>query len=335
MIEEGRMTDVMAAADESPVRPVPRRRGRRMIAWILVACWLLWAVVRLAGADRIPFLAPFLVPAMAVVPYAAAGVVVPLAVAALTRNWAAFAAALAVAALFAGIVLPRAVGGAQPHAAGPELRILTANLRFGGAGDASLVELVRRTHADVLSVQEFTPEAAQRLSEAGLARLLPYKVIDPRPGPEGSGLYARYPLTPLPARGPTTFAMPSATLAVPGASPVRLTAAHPPAPLGPDVKRWAHDLAQIPRATPDGQVGIVAGDFNASLDHARLRGLIGGGYVDAASETGQGLVPTFRPWPPITIDHVLADKRCAVRRVKVYFQPASDHRALFAELRLP
>jgi endonuclease/exonuclease/phosphatase (EEP) superfamily protein YafD len=329
------MTDVVTAADEPPVHPVTRRRGRRVIAWALVTCWFLWAVARLAGADRLPFLSPVLIPAMAAVPYAAAGAAVPLVVAALTRNWAAFAAALAVAAVFAGIVLPRAFGGARPHAGGPELRILTANLRFGAAGDATLVDLVRRTRADVLSVQEFTPEAAQRLDQAGLGRLLPYKVIDPRRGPEGSGLYARYPLTPLLPRGPTTFAMPSATLAVPGAAPVRLTAAHPPAPLGPDIRTWAHDLGEIPPATPDGQVGIVAGDFNASLDHARLRGLIDGGYADAADRTGQGLVSTFRPWPPITIDHVLADKRCAVRRVKVYFQPASDHRALLAELRLP
>jgi endonuclease/exonuclease/phosphatase family metal-dependent hydrolase len=165
--------------------------------------------------------------------------------------------------------------------------------------------------------------------------VLPYRVIDPRGGPEGSGLYARYPLTELPGRGPTAFAMVNATLDVPDAGPVRLTAAHPPAPLGPDAARWRHDLREIPPPTPHGEVGIVAGDFNATLDHRPLRRLIGAGFTDAADATGQGLVPTFRPWPPITIDHVLVDKRVAVRRVKVYYQAGSDHRALFAELRLP
>jgi endonuclease/exonuclease/phosphatase family metal-dependent hydrolase len=165
--------------------------------------------------------------------------------------------------------------------------------------------------------------------------VLPYRVIDPRTGPEGSGLYARYPLTQLPDRGPTTFAMVNATLEVPGVAPVRLTAAHPPAPVGPDAPKWRHDLGEIPPATPHGQVGIVAGDFNATLDHAPLRHLIGTGFTDAADATGNGLTPTFRPWPPITIDHVLADRRIAVERTKVYYQPASDHRALFAELRLP
>ena len=82
---------------------------------------------------------------------------------------------------------------------------------------------------------------------------------------------------------------------------------------------------------------ILAGDFNATLDHTSLRRLIGEGYVDAANETGSGLIPTFRQWwvPPITLDHVLADTRCGVRRMKVYDLPGSDHRAVFAELRLP
>lgn len=306
-----------------------------MITWMLAACWLLYALARLAGVDRVTSLSSLLIPAMAIVPYVAAGVVIPLAVAALTRDWAALAVAVAATLIFAAIVLPRAIGGGQPHAYGPRLRILTANLRFGQAGDQGLVDLVRRTGADVLSVQEFTPAAADRLDAAGIEQVFPYRVIDPRSGPEGSGLYSRYPLSRLPDRGPTTFAMVSATLDVPDAPPVRLTAAHPPAPLGPDAARWRHDLSEIPTATPHGQVGIVAGDFNASLDHLPLRRLIGTGFRDAADSAGQGLVPTFRPWPPITIDHVLADRRCAVEQVKTFYQPGSDHRALFTELRLP
>jgi endonuclease/exonuclease/phosphatase (EEP) superfamily protein YafD len=333
------MTDLATAQDEqddTPAHPASRRRRvMTTITWILAAAWLLYALARLAGVDRITSLSAVLIPAMAVVPYVAAGVVIPLAVAAFTRHWAALAVALAATVLLAGITLPRAFGNVQPHAAGPRLRILTANLRFGQAGDQGLVDLVRRTGADVLSVQEFTPAAADRLDAAGIEQVLPYRVIDPRPGPEGSGLYSRYPLSQVPDRGPTTFAMVNATLDVPGASPVRLTAAHPPAPLGPDAPRWRHDLREIPPATPHGQVGIVAGDFNASLDHLPLRRLIGTGFRDAADSTGQGLVTTFRPWPPITIDHVLADKRCSVQKVKIFYQPGSDHRALFAELRLP
>ncbi|MEV5750361.1 endonuclease/exonuclease/phosphatase family protein [Actinoallomurus sp. NPDC052308] len=326
------MTDSLTASVTDP--PRMRRRRWAIVARILVGCFALWALARLFGADRIGPLAALLIPAMAAVPYAFAAMVLPLIVAAVVRDRVAFVAAVAVTALFAGIVLPRAVAGDTPRASGPELRILTSNLRFGEAGDAGLVDLARRTRADILSVEEFTPEAAARLDAAGIGRLFPYRILDPKPGAAGIGLYARYPLTPSPVRG-TMSAMPSATLAVPGTAPVRMTAVHPPAPLGSDITTWTHDLARVPDATPGGQVGILAGDFNATLDHARLRQIIHSGYVDAADARGQGLVPTFRPWPPITIDHVLADRRCAVLRVKIYGRSRSDHRALFAVLRLP
>jgi endonuclease/exonuclease/phosphatase family metal-dependent hydrolase len=38
---------------------------------------------------------------------------------------------------------------------------------------------------------------------------------------------------------------------------------------------------------------------------------------------------------PLTIDHVLVDRRAAVHRVTVHDLPGSDHRAVFADLRLP
>ena len=84
---------------------------------------------------------------------------------------------------------------------------------------------------------------------------------------------------------------------------------------------------------------VVAGDFNATLDHVQLRDAIAMGYVDAAARAGVGLVPTWpngRLFPPqVTIDHVLADERLSVADADVHEQPDSDHRAVFAELRVP
>jgi endonuclease/exonuclease/phosphatase family metal-dependent hydrolase len=84
---------------------------------------------------------------------------------------------------------------------------------------------------------------------------------------------------------------------------------------------------------------VLAGDFNASLDHRAFRELLDRGYVDAADQLGRGLTPTwpnFRPMPPIiSIDHVVADRRVAVRDVEVVDVPGTDHRGVFAELRLP
>lgn len=328
------MADVLAKEDESPIQPVRRQRGRGVFVWLLAVGWLVWALARLVGLDRFTALSPVLIPAMAAIPYAAATVVLPVGLAALTRHWYALAVAALAAVLFAVIVLPRAIASGGPSVHGPELRVLTANLRFGGAGDASLVDLARRTRAEVLSLQEFTPEAEQRIDAAGIARLLPYKLVDPRPGAGGTGMYSRYPLVRRPT-GPTTFGLITASVDVPGAGPLRFTAAHPPAPLGPDVTTWAHDLRQLPYPDFHGPLDIVAGDLNSSLDHLQLRRLIATGYRDAADVTGNGLAPTYRPWPPITIDHVLADRRIAALHTATYYQSGSDHRALFAVLRLP
>jgi endonuclease/exonuclease/phosphatase (EEP) superfamily protein YafD len=57
-----------------------------------------------------------------------------------------------------------------------------------------------------------------------------------------------------------------------------------------------------------------------------------------AGETGNGLVPTWGPWGKLallTIDHVLVDPRCAVLATSVHPLPGSDHRAVYAEFRLP
>ena len=81
---------------------------------------------------------------------------------------------------------------------------------------------------------------------------------------------------------------------------------------------------------------ILAGDFNASLDHAAMRRLLDRGYKDAAAQVGAGLIPTWpankRIPPIITIDHVLVDHRVGVKAVSVHDVPGTDHRAVFAEL---
>jgi endonuclease/exonuclease/phosphatase family metal-dependent hydrolase len=195
---------------------------------------------------------------------------------------------------------------------------------------------------DLLAVQEFTPAAARRLDAAGLATLLPYRVLYPVPGVEGSGIYSRYPLRDDGLRTqPSGFTQARATVSVPGAPDVAVESAHPCAPSSPAAAAcWRADLIGEPPAGPDGPARILIGDFNSTLDHAELRKLIATGYRDAADARGAGLSPTW-PFdgrqlvPPVTIDHVLADRRVAVTRYAVFGVPGSDHRAVFAELVIP
>ncbi|MER5418226.1 endonuclease/exonuclease/phosphatase family protein [Streptosporangium roseum] len=337
--------EITRVATVSPVSAEPdvvsqgrRRRWVSVLAWLVVSPFAVWAVLRLIPAD-VHFRWVQLV---AFTPYVAlASVAAPL-VALVSRRWAALAVSLVVTATLAACVVPRALpdGGRTPS--GPALRILSSNLEVGGVPPSALVDLVRRLRPDVLALQELTPSAAEGLRKAGLATLLPYKAELALEGPSGSGVYARHAITPGQAIE-YGFGQMVATVEVPGAGPVGIVSVHPCAPSDESgLPCWADGLAALPR--PGGAVQVLAGDFNATLDHARIRDLLGAGYQDAADATGDGLTTTwpFRPRrfngfgiPTVTIDHILADQRVGVRSFGVHRLPDTDHRAVFAELVLP
>jgi len=109
--------------------------------------------------------------------------------------------------------------------------------------------------------------------------------------------------------------------------------------IGSDADGIDRAIAALPGSDSRGDVRILAGDLNATLDHPELRALLDRGYIDAADAVGVGLRPT---WPalkrralPVTIDHVLVDRRVRVEKVTVVQIPRTDHRAVIAVLRLP
>lgn len=305
--------------------------------WLLVAPGLGWAAVRLGGLERGP-----LVQLIAFTPYVVLCALVPLALALALWRFAAAAVAALVTLSLAAVVLPRMVADDQPAANGPAIRVLTANLLFGGADPAALIALVRQERVDVLALQEFTPEVVERLDRFGLADLMPHRQLAPGGWASGSALYTRFPIRDGGVRiNGGGFSQAYATVLVPGAPPVLVQSVHPAAPHSVDVvPTWRADLEAEPPATPDGPLRILAGDFNATLDHAPLRRLLETGYVDAAEATADGLVGTWGPYdgdliPPVTIDHVLVDRRIAVRELAVHPLAGSDHRPVLATLALP
>ncbi len=282
-----------------------------------------------------------MVPALSFTPQAAVAALLGSLL--LRRNRGGACAAIAAAALTA-VMLPRAIRQPQPRAHGPVLRVLTANLLVGRASEEAVASLVRRKDVDVLFVQELTSCAAARLKQAGLDHLLPHQLTDVRDdSAAGAGIYARFPLgSGLPLRA-TAVAQPTARLDLPAGRRVELVCVHPCAPSPPalrqSVARWRAELAALPPpADPPRPPRVIAGDFNATVDHAQFRRLLRRGYVDAACQTGNGLAPTWGPAGRpalLAIDHVLLDPRCAVLATSVHFLPGSDHRAVYAEFRLP
>jgi endonuclease/exonuclease/phosphatase (EEP) superfamily protein YafD len=308
--------------------PMPSRQMQWAVAGALTG----WAAARLAGADRLRFAEAWAVPLLSFTPQVTAAA------------WASTlllpSAGPAVVAAAAGAALSTAVGrravpDRQPPAAGPVLRVLTANLFAGRAMADVVVDLARRKHADVLFVQELTDDAAAGLQRAGLGDLLPHRVMQPMPHATHVSIYARYPMRGEPPVAPPSAARCAARLDLPSGQFVQLACVHaapPRPPWSPDATaRWRSQLSALP-APGDGPC-ILAGDFNATLDHAHFRRLLRRGYVDAASQAGNGLSATWGPprgrgLTLLAIDHVLTDRRCAVLTTSAHRVTGSDHRAL-------
>jgi endonuclease/exonuclease/phosphatase (EEP) superfamily protein YafD len=311
--------------------------SRRPAVLALTAPWACWAALRATGTERgFP-----LVPALAFTRYAAGTSVLPLTAAVLTRSRAATWLAAGSSALLAGSVL---AGGRRTPGApttGRPLRLVALNMRHGRADPAAVVALA--AEADVLALSEVTPDAVTALTDAGITDHLPSAHVVPAPAgrPPGGGgaLWTRLEMrsqTVVPGR----FGQPAARLAVPGAPDVEVTAVHthPPTRSPGMVADWTADLDLLPDPA-EPVLRVLAGDFNATPDHAAFRRLLRRGWTDAARVTVRALRPTWSPLrsplPRLTLDHVLVDPRIGVSSLEFVAVPGTDHQALVAELRLP
>lgn len=311
-----------------------RERVLAIAPWALIVPWAAWALARLFGLERgFP-----MVPLLAYTPYAAATALIPIGFALALRRWAAAAAAAVVAASLLAVVAPRLSSDANAgEHRGPPLRVLTINIHEGRAELVHLRGLVRELRPDVLSVQELTPQAAHELDRLGFDRVFPHQVLEVSFEAVGAGLYSRFPMRqiPIPQFG---FRMPRGIVRLPGGLRVEVVCVHPYPPNGDTLDLWQEQLESLPSAPRDGLLHVLAGDFNATLDHRDLRRVLDRGYFDAADAVGEGLTPTWSSHGllslPLTIDHVLVDERAGIVDYSVHDLPGTDHRAVFAELAL-
>lgn len=135
-----------------------------------------------------------------------------------------------------------------------------------------------------------------------------------------------------------TSSVPSAVVMPVNGSGPTIVAVHAVAPRVEAMERWQSDLEWIADQCPAGDF-ILAGDFNATIDHMASLGVNGGdmGYCrDAASRTGTGVTGTWpESFPELLgapIDHVMASQNWEPTGSLVLDAAGSDHRALVVQL---
>ncbi|MGK8524475.1 endonuclease/exonuclease/phosphatase family protein [Nocardia asteroides] len=255
----------------------------------------------------------------------------------IARGWRSAAVAGVLAAAVLWTLVPAFVPEGRA-ASGPRLTVMQSNLLFGRADPAVVVRAVRDNGVDVLTVDELTDAAIERLAGAGLLGELPYHYTEPtRDGGGGTGIYSRYPLRETAKYDGYILNNVSATMEHPEQGPITVFAFHPvPPPF--NFPAWQAEMRRT-REILDAHSGpaIVGADFNATRDHAAYRDLLRGRFASAADQTGAGLLPTFpddRAWGPVIgIDHILVAEATA-ERLHTLSVPGSDHRALIARVRL-
>ncbi|MBT2418623.1 endonuclease/exonuclease/phosphatase family protein [Streptomyces sp. ISL-22] len=253
-----------------------------------------------------------------------------------SRWWTGVVWAVGLLGLLAWYIEPYGKTGRPDGPALVSLRVLTSNVEFGHATD-SLVAAVRRERPDLVFVQECEYTCDATLTSA-LAGDYPHRAARIAGGSAGSVVLSRFPLRPAGAVA-GTMAMPGAVADVRGHA-VRLQLAHPMPPLPGQIGLWRRELDALHdfAAEHDRTPLVLAGDFNASQDHAAFRRILDAGLRDAARLTGHDRTPS---WPARTaptfgvqIDHVLLSADLSARTARFLDLTGTDHRALLVDVTL-
>jgi endonuclease/exonuclease/phosphatase (EEP) superfamily protein YafD len=237
-------------------------------------------------------------------------------------------------------VMPAFTGAAPAASPGsPRLRVMTLNVLHDGATAQDVTRTVRAADADVVVLQEVTRRLWRGLAATGVRDTHPHAAgLSPRGRHDtvvlGRSRVARERL--LDTVGDSMLV--SVRL---GARTVDLLAAHPRYP--ELASAWRGDHATLAATVREVGPAVLAGDFNATYDHATMRRYRDLGYRSAAEILNTGWRPTWPanghrevlgvPLPRLVhIDHVMVARRMTAVTVEHLEVPRSDHTAVVAEV---
>lgn len=277
----------------------------------------------------------------------------------IARPLRGFAASILIVALIGAgatalVGATRGLGtGSLPQKTDAALRVLTWNTNGAAVSAEQIARVIAEQKVDVVALPETSEQVGEqiaiRMRDAGDPMWVHHVNIRPDVvnGPQAwqttiliSADLGRYSVIDSSRDGSSnTGSVPSAVaMPVNGEGPT-IVAVHAVAPREKAMTGWRSDLEWIADQCPEGDF-ILAGDFNATLDHMTSFGSDGGTMGrchDAASATGNGMMGTWpASVPPLLgapIDHVMSsDDWRATGSVVLDDAGGSDHRALVVQL---
>jgi endonuclease/exonuclease/phosphatase (EEP) superfamily protein YafD len=277
---------------------------------------------------------------------------------AIARPIRGFAAALAVVAVLAGvanagILLSRGVGSdTLPTKGAGSIRVMTWNTAGAATSPDDIARTAVAMDADVVTLPETTIDTGEKVALAMRDlghRMWAYHTQYGAHGWDASSTtvlisprLGTYSVIESSADGSSNTSTVPSAVAMPtsGKGPI-IVAAHAVAPRQEYMGRWQHDLQWIADQCSAKNV-ILAGDFNATVDHMSGLGVDGGTMGrchDAVGATGNGAVGTWPTSMPALagapIDHVMATdawKPVGSVVLRSMDGKGSDHRPLVVQL---
>lgn len=221
---------------------------------------------------------------------------------------------------------------------GPGLRVATVNLWYRSRDATHALAWLASHPADVVVLQEVTPEWAAALSVTG--DLYPHRATHPRQDPYGIGVLSRWPLVRVDYVDFAEDGLPSvvATLDMNGRR-IQVVGLHTPWPVLKDLQA-ARDraLARAAALARESKLPtVIAGDLNLTPYAPAFRRLEReAGMRDAFAH--RWWRPTWQAalWPlALPIDHVLVPAGACVQSATIGEDVGSDHRPVSVAMRWP
>jgi endonuclease/exonuclease/phosphatase (EEP) superfamily protein YafD len=257
--------------------------------------------------------------------------------------------ALAFVLMNAAVLESRGFGNSvfQPKRAS-DVTVVAWNTLGGAPGATAIVTLALEARADIVSLPETDKQTADEIAvmmtAAGRPMTPHTTAFDTVSRARSTSVLVstrlgRYTIDT--ASGSTTT-LPTVILRPDSGAGPTIVAAHPVAPIPGELVNWRSDLLWLSGACRSANV-IMAGDFNATLDHLAGLGASAGKTMgrctDAAVQSRNGAVGTWSTSIPALlgapIDHVMATENWRVSGMRVVQDldgVGSDHRPIIVQL---